>query len=67
MLYHRHASEFKAFFDSNSDPEFSVTPETGEITADDPAGTLFTITFLPNVYGKLYSAKLIVQVKQSTS
>ncbi|KAK3790022.1 hypothetical protein RRG08_016335 [Elysia crispata] len=57
----KHPAVFNAFFEAGSDPEFSVTPETGELMPGGTAGTLFTVSFLPNVYGKLYNAKLIIQ------
>ncbi|XP_055888207.1 cilia and flagella-associated protein 47-like isoform X1 [Biomphalaria glabrata] len=57
----KEATEFTAFFESGSDPEFTVSPETGELLPVDTPGTLFTVNFLPTVYGKLYHAKLVVQ------
>ncbi|XP_035825915.1 cilia- and flagella-associated protein 47 [Aplysia californica] len=58
----KHPAVFNAFFEAGSDPEFSVTPQTGELMPGGTAGTLFTVSFLPNVYGKLYDAKLIIQI-----
>ncbi|KAH9504693.1 Cilia- and flagella-associated protein 47 [Bulinus truncatus] len=57
----KHATEFTAFFETGSDPEFTVDPQEGELMPVDTPGTLFTLNFLPSVYGKLYHAKLIVQ------
>ncbi|CAL1538368.1 unnamed protein product [Lymnaea stagnalis] len=52
---------FNAFFENGSDPEFTVSPQSGELLPVDTPGTHFVINFLPNVYGKQYYAKLIVQ------
>ena len=58
----RHPVVYNAYFGAGSDPEFTVTPQTGELLPQGTNGTLLKINFLPNVYGKLYQAKLIVQV-----
>ncbi|XP_048239518.1 cilia and flagella-associated protein 47-like isoform X3 [Haliotis rufescens] len=55
------AVHFDAFFESGSDPEFSISPEHGELLPQGTDGTMFNINFLPAVYGKLYQAKLVIQ------
>ncbi|XP_071134806.1 cilia- and flagella-associated protein 47-like isoform X3 [Mytilus edulis] len=57
----KHPVCYNAYFGAGSDPEFTVSPQTGELLPQGTNGTLLKINFLPNVYGKLYQAKLIVQ------
>lgn len=57
-----HPEPYKAYFLANSDPEFCVTPQTGELRPRETNGSLIQVDFLPTVYGKLYQGKLIVQV-----
>lgn len=57
-----HPEPYKAYFLANSDPEFCVTPQTGELLPRETNGSLIQVDFLPTVYGKLYQGKLIVQV-----
>lgn len=52
---------FHAYFEEGSDPELTVSPSMGELQPQSMEGTLFTISFNPYVYGKLYKGKLIVQ------
>ena len=49
----------------NSDPEFSVSPSTGELPPVENQGTLLIVSFTPNKYGKVYRGKLVVQVGTS--
>lgn len=62
FLHFRYPVCYNAYFAAGSDPEFGVSPQTGELLPQGSNGTLLKINFLPNVYGKLYQAKLIVQV-----
>ena len=48
---------------ANSDPEFSVSPQSGELLPQGSNGTLLIIKFKPAVYGKIYQAKMVVQVR----
>ncbi|BFZ09423.1 hypothetical protein BsWGS_12463 [Bradybaena similaris] len=57
--------DFYAFFENGSDPAFSVTPEKGVLAPKDKIGTLVTVTFLPKMYGKMYSSKLIVKTSSN--
>ena len=58
----RQAVEYVAFFESGSDPQFNVSPQSGELLPSECEGTQFVVGFRPAVYGKLYQAKLIIQV-----
>ena len=53
---------FNAYFAAGSDPEFSVSPSSGELLPVGTNGTMIRIAFLPAVYGKIYTGKLIIQV-----
>ena len=53
---------FNAYFAAGSDPEFSVSPSSGELLPVGTNGTMIRIAFLPAVYGKIYNGKLIIQV-----
>ncbi|CAH1800026.1 unnamed protein product [Owenia fusiformis] len=57
----RHPVLYNAFFVCGSDPEFSVSPQNGELLPDGTSGTLITISFMPTIYGKTYKAKLVIQ------
>ncbi|KAK3096977.1 hypothetical protein FSP39_005325 [Pinctada imbricata] len=57
----RHPVAYNAYLGAGSDPEFSVSPASGELLPQGSNGTLLVIKFKPPVYGKLYKAKLIVQ------
>ncbi|CAG5120334.1 unnamed protein product, partial [Candidula unifasciata] len=53
--------DFVAFFENGSDTAFSVTPERGELAPKNTTGTLISVTFLPKIYGKVYTSTLIVK------
>ncbi|XP_059154686.1 cilia- and flagella-associated protein 47-like isoform X2 [Physella acuta] len=59
----KNPAPFRAYFENGSDPEFTVHPESGELMPVNTGGTLLVIDFLPQLYGKLYHAKLIVQTE----
>ncbi|KAI0223616.1 Cilia- and flagella-associated protein 47 [Lamellibrachia satsuma] len=56
-----HPVPYAAFFVEGSDSDFRVLPQTGELLPASSNGTLITVTFLPQKYGKLPRAKLVVQ------
>lgn len=58
---------YNAYFGAGSDPEFTVTPQTGELLPQGTNGTLLAIKFKPALYGKIYMAKLVIQVKLISS
>ncbi|XP_033113331.1 cilia- and flagella-associated protein 47-like isoform X2 [Anneissia japonica] len=60
----KHPMMFTAYFLAESDQEFSVTPQTGELQALGTKGTLIQLTFIPKIYGKKYRAKLVVQTSE---
>ena len=63
FLFHfRYPMSFNAYFSAGSDPEFSVSPSTGELLPIGTNGTMIRVAFLPSVYGKIYTGKLIIQV-----
>ena len=43
----RHPVVYNAYFGAGSDPEFTVTPQTGELLPQGTNGTLLKINFLP--------------------
>ena len=55
---------FNAYFAAGSDPEFTVSPSSGELLPVGTNGTQLNVSFLPSVYGKIYTGKLIVQVRK---
>ena len=55
---------YAAYFAAGSDPEFSVSPSTGELLPVGTNGSMIRISFLPSVYGKIYTGKLIIQVSE---
>ncbi|XP_076799523.1 cilia- and flagella-associated protein 47-like isoform X2 [Clavelina lepadiformis] len=57
----KHPTPFNAFFVNGSDLEFSVSPATGELQPQGTSGTRLSVTFTPNMYGRFYKARLIVQ------
>nr|KAF6320456.1 cilia and flagella associated protein 47 [Pipistrellus kuhlii] len=57
----RYADEFVAYFLPDSDPEFFVKPESGEIPPFDSDGITLIVGFKPHMYGKKYKAKLVIQ------
>jgi hypothetical protein len=62
LTFHRLPVAYNAYFVAGSDAEFTVTPQTGELLPIGSNGTLISIVFKPSKYGKIYSAKLVVQV-----
>ncbi len=60
----RHPVSFNAYFVAGSDPEFTVTPQVGELLPSGTKGTMITVGFMPKLYGKSYQAKLVVQVSR---
>lgn len=53
---------FNAYFESGSDAELLISPKTGELLPQGMGGSLFTISFTPGMYGRIYKGKLIIQV-----
>jgi len=63
ISYHSsHPVSFSAYFAAGSDPEFKVTPASGELLPMGSNGTMIQIVFCPAVYGKIYTGKLVIQV-----
>ena len=60
----RYPVSYAAYFAAGSDPEFSVSPSTGELLPVGTNGSMIRISFLPSVYGKIYTGKLIIQVSK---
>ncbi|XP_078698604.1 cilia- and flagella-associated protein 47-like isoform X8 [Branchiostoma floridae x Branchiostoma belcheri] len=56
-----HPVAFHAYFVAGSDPEFQVSPQTGELLPLGTNGTQISISFTPCIYGKQYNAKLVIQ------
>ncbi|KAL4233464.1 hypothetical protein ACF0H5_008145 [Mactra antiquata] len=52
---------YTAYFSAGSDPEFNITPSSGELLPVGSNGTMVRIGFCPSVYGKIYNGKLIIQ------
>ncbi|XP_072116671.1 cilia- and flagella-associated protein 47-like [Mobula birostris] len=52
---------FTAHFLPCSDPEFEVSPQTGELLPFSSSGTLITVGFTPRMYSKKYKARLLIQ------
>ncbi|XP_032888183.1 cilia- and flagella-associated protein 47 [Amblyraja radiata] len=57
----RNPIPFTALFLPCSDPEFVVSPQTGELLPLGTTGTLITIGFIPRMYSKKYKARLLIQ------
>ena len=53
---------YSAQFQAGSDPDFSVTPQTGELLPEASGGTLIKVMFKPTKYGRLAQGRLIIQV-----
>lgn len=51
-----------AYFLPDSDPEFFVKPESGEIPPFDSNGITLLVGFKPQMYGRKYKARLVIQV-----
>jgi hypothetical protein len=54
---------FTAYFEEGSDPELTVHPQSGDLLPESVEGTHFTVSFVPETYGKVYKGKLIIQVR----
>ena len=63
LPFFRHTLPFEAFFAPSSDPDFTVTPECGELPPSGTEGTLIKVAYKPQIYGKTHKAKLVVQVR----
>ncbi|KAM8753166.1 cilia- and flagella-associated protein 47 [Rhynchonycteris naso] len=57
------AVPFTAYFQPGSDPEFFVRPESGEIPPYDSDGITLLVGFKPQMYGKKYKSKLVVETE----
>ncbi|CAM2730554.1 unnamed protein product, partial [Rotaria socialis] len=51
---------FEAYFTSNSDRAFAVTPDSGELLPASLNGTLLKVLFCPTVYGRTSHGMLII-------
>lgn len=58
---------YRAYFASNSDRSFNISPEQGDLLPANANGTLLKISFCPIVYGKAYTAMLVVEVGREQS
>jgi hypothetical protein len=58
---------YKAYFTSNSDRSFSITPEQGELLPASSNGTLLKLSFCPTVYGRTFNGMLIIDVCRKES
>ena len=56
-------SAFTAYFTKDSDPEFSVTPKSGELEPIGREPKNFVVSFMPQEYGKNSQAKLIIETE----
>ncbi|CAF3347445.1 unnamed protein product [Rotaria sp. Silwood1] len=54
---------FEAYFTSNSDRAFTITPDCGELLPASANGTLLKISFCPTVYGRTFNGMLIVNAQ----
>ncbi|EPQ15383.1 hypothetical protein D623_10008657 [Myotis brandtii] len=57
----RYTDDFVAYFLPDSDPEFFVKPESGEIPPFDSNGITLLVGFKPQMYGRKYKARLVIQ------
>ncbi|XP_054576921.1 cilia- and flagella-associated protein 47 [Eptesicus fuscus] len=57
----RYSDDFVAYFLPDSDPEFFVKPESGEIPPFDSDGITLIVGFKPHMYGRKYKARLVIQ------
>ncbi|CAF2331704.1 unnamed protein product [Rotaria sp. Silwood2] len=55
---------FEAYFTSNSDRAFNITPNCGELLPASSNGTLLKISFCPTVYGRTFNGLLIVNAQE---
>jgi len=54
---------YNAYFVPGSDPELTVYPSSGELMPPGSHGTRLSVTFSPNMYGRSYRGRLVVQVQ----
>ncbi|KAG8136398.1 hypothetical protein E2320_004979, partial [Naja naja] len=52
----RYPEPYTAYFLPGSDPEFTVSPQAGELLPLDTAGTCITVGFKPSMYSKKHKA-----------
>ena len=57
-------AKFLAYFSHESSSEFSVTPREGILDQSGREGTQFVICYLPVEYGKMKTAKLIIETDE---
>ncbi|XP_015672831.1 cilia- and flagella-associated protein 47 [Protobothrops mucrosquamatus] len=57
----RYPEPYTAYFLPGSDPEFTVSPQAGELLPLDTAGTCITVGFKPSMYSKKHKATLVIQ------
>ncbi|CAF3695722.1 unnamed protein product [Adineta steineri] len=56
---------YQAYFTSNSDRSFSLTPDSGELLPASSNGTLLKLSFCPTVYGRIFHGMLIIDAKDN--
>ncbi|KAL7983686.1 hypothetical protein Chor_000562, partial [Crotalus horridus] len=61
LLLTRYPEPYTAYFLPGSDPEFTVSPQAGELLPLDTAGTCITVGFKPSMYSKKHKATLVIQ------
>lgn len=54
-------AKYKAYFTSDSDMEFSISPKTGDLQPFGRQGTQFQVTFAPTQYKNSWHGKIIIQ------
>ncbi|KAM7045480.1 cilia- and flagella-associated protein 47 [Molossus nigricans] len=59
----RYPDPFTAYFLPDSDPEFFVRPQSGEIPPFDTNGIILIVGFKPQMYGRKYRAKLVIKTE----
>nr|KAF6491875.1 cilia and flagella associated protein 47 [Molossus molossus] len=59
----RYPDPFTAYFLPDSDPEFFVKPQSGEIPPFDTNGIILIVGFKPQMYGRKYRAKLVIKTE----
>ncbi|XP_039185523.1 cilia- and flagella-associated protein 47 [Crotalus tigris] len=57
----RYPEPYTAYFLPGSDPEFTISPQAGELLPLDTAGTCITVGFKPSMYSKKHKATLVIQ------
>lgn len=58
------SSTFRAFFTSQSAPQFEVYPKNGVLEPPGGDSTKFVVSFSPKEYGKVLIGKLVIQTKE---